>query len=151
MTMRIRLLWISDYSAAMSIEQDRTGAFDSNESNGKFFRLIIPTGMLVLHNGPMWKHHRRIMGQATTGRYLSKSAGQINQSINELVSLWESKTSLATGKAFDVNKDMGNASMVSRWFGVIAGKWSSPFLMCSGRDLYVRYLMMLLSPDSVHL
>ncbi|CAD6585065.1 MAG: hypothetical protein TREMPRED_004040 [Tremellales sp. Tagirdzhanova-0007] len=67
--------------------------------------------MLVLPNGPMWKHHRRIMGPAMTNRFLGKSAGQINQSIVELVSLWESKTNLAMGKAFDANADMENASM----------------------------------------
>ena len=104
----------------MSIEQDKTGAFDSHESGGPFFRLIIPTGMLVLPNGPMWKHHRRIMGPAMTNRFLGKSAGQINQSIVELVSLWESKTNLAMGKAFDANADMENASMVSRRFNSLS-------------------------------
>jgi len=69
--------------------------------------------MIVLDTDAKWKQHRRIMGPAMTGRYLAKSVSRITESIADLVSLWKTKGDLAGGRAFDVNVDMENATMVS--------------------------------------
>ena len=107
----LRMLWLSDWSTAQTVAQDRSGNFENGASGHPYFEQIIPKGIFNI-TGAEWKTHRRIMAPAMTGPYLRKSVGQINDSLQALVALWSLKSDLANGRPFGVLKDTENAAMV---------------------------------------
>ena len=104
---------VCDHKTAITISQDRSGAYDSEETIRNAFKLLIPQGMLSFPAGPEWKHHRRIMGPAMSNRYLSSMAHHVEACVDELLDLWRVKAELGGEGAWEAAEDLENATLVS--------------------------------------
>lgn len=103
---------VTDYQETESILQVRHADFDRAEANARFFRQLLPTGQISQITGPMWKHHRRIIGPAMTSKHLSLTTPRANEAVMNLIELFKLKASKAGGRSFESEGDMTSATMV---------------------------------------
>ena len=99
-----------------------------SETVSKYFKQIIPYGMLTLPTSPMWKTHRRVLGPSMSANFLLHSEGNIKASVDSLVRLWRLKGQRAPGKAWRVTEDLEDLTMVGSSASVSNGAdWMTDF------------------------
>lgn len=101
-----------DYQEIESILQVRHAEFDRGENTARVFRHLLPTGQISQITGPMWKHHRRIIGPAMTSKHLSLTTPRANEAVKNLIDLFKLKADKAEGRSFVAEGDMESATMV---------------------------------------
>lgn len=69
--------------------------------------------LLTFDVDDVWKHHRRVLGPSMNQRYLSRMAIHVSETANLLVRLWDAKTKIAQGGAFNADIDIGLGILVS--------------------------------------
>jgi cytochrome P450 len=107
-----------DYQEIESILQVRHAEFDRGENTARVFRHLLPTGQISQITGPMWKHHRRIIGPAMTSKHLSLTTPRANEAVKNLIELFKLKADKAEGRSFVAEGDMESATMVCPFISV---------------------------------
>ncbi len=101
---------VSDYAEIESIITKRVKQFDRASNTIDIFRTILPKGQIALPTNEMWKHHRRIIGTAMTSKYLSLTTPRANETVKQLVGLWNVKSEQSQ-LPFGASKDFEGATM----------------------------------------
>jgi cytochrome P450 len=103
---------LTDYASIENILTKQHAVFDRDSMTSAIFHTILPKAMISLKTGPMWKHHRRLIGPAMTSKYLRQSMPKVHEAFEGMLTLWKLKIEKSDGKGFSVIKDTEDAAMV---------------------------------------